>query len=209
MVFIFSYNRRKMLESILDKLTCFNPVILDDGSDFVLDYPIFVQFKHTGKEGFWEKYDHAFKISKKSYDDFFLFMQDDFLDLKLDKVRDLHNRFKNEPYVCNVINDGRSKCWNKLNAYLVSDDLYKTGFVDGSFFCNRSALSLIGFYIDPINKERFKNKSISSGVGQQLTSRFLKSGVSIYKPVKSLAYHGDYESLMNPESRKINKLISL
>jgi len=50
---------------------------------------------------------------------------------------------------------------------------------------------------------------MSSGVGRQLSIRLRDLKIPIFTPIKSFAYHGDHESLMNPEVRKIHKIISL
>ena len=59
-----------------------------------------------------------------------------------------------------------------------------------------------------IPKSRFNIKDISSGVGQYLTFAFNKAKVKMFTPIKSLAYHGDHESLMHKEERIKKPLIS-
>jgi hypothetical protein len=80
--------------------------------------------------------------------------------------------------------------------------------VDGSFFFNRSAIDKIGWYMNPVDPNRFiRNRMISAGEGEQLTARLVKNKVNMYKPIKSLALHTMHESTMNPGT--ITKLVSL
>jgi len=207
MIFIFSYNRAEMLSEVVKAIEGEHFLILDDGSDFESEN--MVKFKHEGKEGFWKKWKYAFDVAKKSTDELFIFMPDDFTDLQLGDILMLHEQHKHEQYAYNIINDGRDSSWMPFKAVQANDNTIQVGFVDCGFFCNREALKALEFRIDPIDPNRFKlKKNISSGVGQQLTNRFTRHKVKMFKPVKSLAYHGDHPSMMHPEERKLNPLIS-
>ena len=208
MTFIFNYEREEMFKEVLEHLKHLNPVVLDDGSSYFIDYPNVIKFKNGGKKEFWRKWFVAFELAKASDDDFFLFMPNDFLDLDLDLVQKLHKKYKNKPYLCNIINDGREWCWIQKPAEPVDQYVRKVYFTDCGFFCNREALERIEFTIDPVNPKRFKYRDISSGVGQQLTFKFNRNGVKMYLPIKSLAKHGDHESTMHGEERKKTPLIS-
>jgi len=207
-IFIFSFNREEMLKNVISCVKNLNYWIIDDGSDFKLDDPKFIQFPHGGKEKFAEKYDYALKLAEKTNADFYMFVQDDFLNLNMDGIFSIHNELKHNPYVCSVINDGRQKCWNGIMQKQINDHLYQIGFVDGSFFFNRSAIDEIGWYMNPVDPNRFiRNRMISAGEGEQLTVRFVRNNVNMYKPIKSLALHTMHESTMNPGT--ITKLVSL
>ena len=207
MIFVFSYDRKEMLSKVVESIKGEHFLILDDGSDFEMDN--MVKFPHEGKVGFWKRWAFAFKAASASIDDLFIFIPDDFEHLQVDKIKRLHKRHKHEPYAYNIINDGRLSNWFPFEPKQLNDDTIQVGFVDCGFFCNRGALGLLEFRVDPIDPKRFQlKKNISSGVGQQLTNRFNRHGVSMFIPVKSLAYHGDHESKMHPEERSINPLIS-
>jgi hypothetical protein len=207
MIFIFSYNREQMLRQVLTDIQGEAFVVLDDGSDFETDN--MVKFPHEGKAGFWKKWKHAFEMAEKSDDELFILMPDDFERLQMGDILMLHEQHKHEPYVYNIINDGRDSSWMPFTAIQTNEHTIQVGFTDCGFFCNREALKRLEFRIDPISPQRFKQKkNISSGVGQQLTNRFTRHGVKMFKPVRSLAYHGDHESMMHPEERKLNPLIS-
>jgi len=206
-IFVFSYDRQEMLSEVVKSIFREHFLILDDGSAFELDN--MVKFPHEGKQGFWKKWAFAFKTAEATNDDLFIFMPDDFKHLKLDRIKQLHEQHKHEPYAYNIINDGRLTNWFPFEPKHINEHTIQVGFVDCGFFCNREVLEKLDFRIDAIPLSRFnQRKNISSGVGQQLTNRFNRHKVNMYIPVKSLAYHGDHESKMHPEERSINPLIS-
>jgi hypothetical protein len=210
MIFIFSYNREQMLKKTLKPIKAMKPFILDDGSCFSMNYDRFLKLTHGGKQLFWRKWELAFDLAKASDDDFFLFMPDDFTDIKIGDILTIHEQLNHEPYVYNIINDGRDAQWTAFNPKQVDEYTIRIGFTDCGFFCNRKALDAIKWKIDPVNPLIFKrNPHMSSGVGQQLTSKFFYNDVAMYKPVRSLAYHGDHISQMHPLTRPLNPLISI
>jgi len=156
-----------------------------------------------GKENFWKIFNFMFKKIENRYNDIYIFTPDDFLDIDIDRIKAIHERLNHEPYAYNIINDGRNGLYNGVVPIGLDEDII-CGFVDCGFFCNREALDKIGYYVDEC-----KATKDSSGVGRQLSKRLLKEKVVMYKPIKSLASHGDHESIMHPEERKINPLKSL
>ena len=205
LIIIFSYNRKKMLHQILRHLDGFNIVVIDDGSPFPINHNSVISFTNGGKKEFWQRWDRALSVAQSSHCSRFIFMPDDFLEMDMDRIQDLMNRYGDAPYVYNLINDDREWSWIKYTPNLVSEDTYQIGFTDGGFFCSRSALDKIGFHMIPI---RHRRKIISSGIGHQLTHRFTRAKVPFYKPLKSLAFHGDHPSQMHPEERIKNPIIS-
>jgi len=208
-----------LLSSIkhLDKLTDEEIVILDDCSKFdikpYLNYADFYRSKDKlGKQGYWLQWRTAFSFAYESEDDLYIFMPDDFEKLDLERVKKIHNSLKSRAYSCNIINDGREECFRRYEPRpltIEGEDFKEIGFNDGGFFCNRATLDLLRFRFDEIRPVRFAyDTAISSGVGQQLTNRMRKAGVFMLMPIKSLAIHGDHESVMHPEERKKNPLIS-
>ena len=158
---------------------------------------------NAGKEMFWSVWNDMLKTAEKSEAELFIFMQDDFTDLDLERIKEIHETHKDKPYAFNIINDGRNGLFNGVVPVTI-DDKIMCGFVDCGFFCNREALDAIGYYM-----EQTEVKKDSSGVGRRLSNRFLKARVTMYKPVTSLAWHGDQDSIMHPEERRKNPLISL
>jgi hypothetical protein len=208
MIFVFSYEREQMLKDLTAELKGENFLILDDGSSFHITEDM-VRFPHEGKAGFYKKWQFAFKTAEATKDDFFLFIPSDFQNVQLDEIKRIHEGMKHQAYVYNVINDGREWCWIQKDPEPYNENTDKIYFTDCGFFCNRKALESINFKIRTVDPKRFKlSKDISSGVGQNLTMQFHTARVPIYMPKKSLAYHGDHQSVMHPEHRKKNPLIS-
>ena len=186
--------------------------IIDDGSEYqhtwIRGATIHV-FEHGGKPLFWNRWDHALKLASESQDDFFLFLPDDYSQIDFDGIHEFHRRQSTDnPYICNVANDGRGPQWTTAKQVIIDEVVEWVGWTDCSFFCNRAALEAIGFGMLEVPASRFRVDNISSGVGQQLTQRFNRAGVPMYRPFKSFAFHGDHESVMHPEERKRNPLIT-
>lgn len=199
-VYLTTYNRPKMLMETVKHLERFDiiPIIYNDG----------ITHPHRGKQGFWETWDEILKDAEKNPSDLYLFMPDDFKDIDIERILELHEEHKHEPYAYNIINDGRFECWLQFQRQQPKNGTEQVGFVDCGFFCNREGLSKTKWRIKQPPKERFENPNMSSGVGMQLTHAFTNGKVKMYKPVKSLAFHGDHESQMHPNERKNNPLIS-
>lgn len=206
--YITTYNREEMLTELVDDLKQYDisPIILDDGSSYNSNETNYLRHKHRGKKGFWKTWDHILKDCKEA--DLYLFLPDDFKDINIAELIRLHHTLKDKPYCYNIINDSRAKNWTNILQRKVDESTIMCGYVDCGFFCNKEALDKIGYYMKEVPKSWFNKDSISSGVGYQLSKRFLKARVVMYKPVKSLAYHGNHKSEMHPEERKLNPLIS-
>lgn len=192
--YVFTYDRPEMLEKVLESLKGVNTTVKNDGVDF----------EFRGKDKFWMTWDEVLKDCAKQKTDLFLFTPDDFLDLDVERVKELHEQFKEEPYIYNIINDGRERIWTSINPTPYDEQTEVCGFTDGGFFCNLKALIKIGFFMDDMEWTEIE----SSGIGLSLTYRANRFGVPCYRPFKSLAYHGDHESKMHPEERIKNPLIS-
>jgi len=179
------------------------PIILDDGSDYEIELPYAFRHKHRGKEGFYITWDEMLKECKRIETDFFLFMPDDFLEVDIDRIMELHEKYKHEPYAYNIINDGRTGYWTGIQPKQIDKDTIMSGMIDCGFFCNRKALDRIGYYMNET-----QHNETASGVGRDLSTRFLDARILMYTPVKSLAIHGNHESKMHKEERLKNPLIS-
>lgn len=200
-----------MLRQVVEELKGEEFIVLDDGSDFDIESLDcnYVRFEHVGKEGFWRSWNYALNLCKESNDEFFMFTPDDFTNLDLKRIKKLHNQFKSKAYIYNTINDGREQNFIHTPVFNVDDETINVGFNDCGFFCNRLALEKLNFEMKQIPASRFVQEGISSGVGQQLTQRLYSAGVPMYKPIKSLAFHGEHESVMHKQERKLNPLKSI
>lgn len=202
LIFIFSYNRKEMLENLILELESKNcdVIVIDDGSNFYIKHENKILFPHEGKLFHWKRWNSAFQTAFESEYKYFGFLPDDFSNIDFDFV------FPANPCVLNVLNDGRLQNWNQIQP-IDFGPVYKVGFTDCGFFCQRESLERIGFYVSKTLMQS-RGEFASSGVGLQLTNRFNKAEVPIFTPKKSLAFHGDHESKMHPELRKIEPLIS-
>ena len=204
--FITTYNRFGMLSKVVNHLNSFGiiPQIKDDGSKYNHNIPQYFRHEHRGINKFWITWNEILEDCKDSDSELFLFMPDDFQDLDVERMIALHYEYtKKGAYAYNLINDGRAGQWTGVLEAKVDSDTIMCGMVDCGFFCNKEALDKIGYYIN-----NTKRTSGSSGVGQQLSMRFLGQRIVMYKPVKSLATHGDHKSEMHTEERLKNPLIS-
>ncbi len=214
MITIFSYNRQLMLLNLVRELRRKLPderiVVIDDGSDF--DPMLFVhicefhRLVHKGKEQWWKNWQYAFDICKESGDDFFAFMPDDWWDIWVDDIMQIH-KDASGAYAFNFYNNNMKQSWTKMQEKEV--DLFhveatECGFVDCGYFCNRETLESINFKQPYISMINFYKPNASSGVGRTQTHEFEKNGVKMYRPKVSLIWTEQHRSMMHPEERKIN-----
>ena len=206
--YVLSYNRPKLIREVTEHLikNGIYPIILDDGSDVVPDLPYVFSHKHRGKQGFWVTWDEMLTECERIQNDFFLFMPDDHQDIDIDRIMKLHEQYKDKPYAYNIINDGRTGRWTGIQPKDIDNDTIMSGMVDCGFFCNRKALDKIGYFMNPAMVT-----DDSSGVGRQLSQRFLQNRVLMYTPKKSLAcnHKGQADSRMHPIERIKNPLKSI
>lgn len=190
------------------------PVVIDDGSDF--DPLLFAKkcefhrLRHKGKEQYFLNWQYAFEICKQSDDDFFLFIPDDFSDIDYVRIDAIFN-IMDGLFAYNLLNDGRPSCWTpikKKETTVAGVESYQVSYCDGGYFTNRETLEAIQFEQEFISFRRFDRENISSGVGETQSRKFWKAGIPMYCPKKSLCYHGEHESKMHTELRKIQPLIS-
>lgn len=187
------------------------PIIIDDETEPSLDLPNVRTHPHRGKKGFWLSWHEVLKDCKNNPADMYLFTVDDFKNLDVKGIIRRHNKLtKKGAYVHNIINDGRNdKCWTTIRQIKLSNNLWRIGWTDCAFFCNREALDRIGYYMHSPQENWFNiREDISSGVGMMLTKRLNGARVPIYRPEYSLALHGNHESKMHGKHREQTKLIS-
>lgn len=213
MIVIFSYNRYEWLLDMLRDLEDEEVVVIDDGSDFDVEplrrYCDFYRFPHVGKPGFWRLWDAALKVCYSRRDDYFLFLQDDVKDIRLDTIKQATEGL--DLFAFNIMRRGSDRGWVQKAWFEVELNglpCYDMSYVDCIFSTNRKSLNKVGWYMDGIGSRRFLRPTISSGVGQQLSRRLHGAGIPMYMPEKSLAYHGAHESKMHPVERKNNPLVS-
>ena len=213
---ISNYERYDMLMQLLNEINNINLeninvdyMIFDDCSPYEIEKNVIVNSNHRGKFEYWRTFNEMFNFSKKEEYDLYVFTPNDFLNYDFDKLINLALKLKNIKYFCNIINDGRKISWIKKDPYNINDIVDRIYFTDCGFFTNRKTLETLEFKIYPVIRKKNQSNNVSSGVGKQLSERLFKLNIPILNPVKSLAYHGNHDSLMNPYERQINKLISI
>lgn len=217
-----------MLVSLLDEISLFrlnNPKheievdVYDDCSGFkesfiegiVRDYDVLFHQTHQnyGKQHHYILWNEDLFNLHRDSADLCIFIPSDLQKVDFDRIVSTHIKFGGENYVVNLVNDGRTMSWNKLSPQRYNKDFMRIFFVDCIFFTNRETLDLLNYQIHDIHPSRFKKSPlVSSGVGQQLTARLNALKVPIYTPYNSIAYHGEHESTMHKELRKIQPLVS-
>jgi hypothetical protein len=197
--YITSYNRPEMLKAVVSHLEsqgveCY---VYEDG----------VTHEFRGKQGFWKTWNEMFIHAKENKADLYIFAPDDFLNIDVEQIKQRHEQIKKHLYIYNLINDGRLMQWIRQEPKQINEDTIHVSFTDCGFFISRHTFEHLGFKMGEVSPTWFQRNG-SSGVGYQLTIRAKARGIPCYTPVRSLAYHGDHESVMHPELRKKEPLIS-
>lgn len=197
-VILSSPGRETMLKSLLTELKGYEVEVINDPKTF-------------GKRNFWKRYNQVIDICLKSRFDTYLILPDDVKNLDLKTIERIASRHSKERFTCNVINDGRTSCWGgrKFRPEIKRQGEYE--FIEVNFFdcggiTNRETLQaltpLIAF------SDKWHRVRTSSGVGFQITKQLRILKAKMYTSSPSLCYHGDHDSVMHPEERKKNPLIS-
>jgi hypothetical protein len=159
-----------------------------------------------GLHNHWQWFNRALQDLKSEDADFYLFVQDDMR---------LCNRFferllsvwmsipdPNKAALNPLVDRARvhSPCWTGVLPQAVGD-AELTGWVDGAFLCERRLLEELNFAISPIPLSRWqKNPLLSSGVGQDISTRLQSRGLGLYRAKESLVAHVSEESCMHPDT---------
>jgi hypothetical protein len=214
---ISNYKRKDMLTNLVKQIqnNGFDYFIVDDKSDYDLseivddtcksiittDKYVVNEFNY-GKNLYYKTFTKLMQycITKTDYD-YFIFTPNDFVDYDFDILFKYANAFKDDYFMFNIINDGRTQCWNHHSITKLTNDIYRAYYCDCGFITNYKTLKVFNFTI-PKPPLVFEREDRSSGVGYYLTTRGIKAGVNMYLPVKSLALHGEHDSVMHYEQRK-------
>jgi len=219
LLFIISnYEREEMLKNLLSEIKKNNNekitidyIIFDDVSSYKMDDPNFIiNDSHRGKYEYWKTFNEMFKYCENTNYDIYVFTPNDFQNYKFERIFEYGMKLKEHYYIFNIINDGRTMCWNNKSPINITNEVRLQYFTDCGFFTNYKTIMLLEFKVNEINhKKKISNSTIGSLVGSQLTNRLNKLKVPIFTPINSIAYHGGHSSLMNPIEREKNKLISI
>jgi len=223
-IVITTFNRPKMLYSLLGQIEKqtkdkkIKILLLNDCSTEKYELSNYDLIKinfcpNKGKKLFWEIIDLSFKVCKKIDSKYFVYLQDD-LKLCDNFFNELKNKYENikddKKISLEFRTDNRTERpnWNNFEPQIVGDYIH-SNWVELDFICEKKFFDVLEYKINEISKNRWDNNpNLSSGVGQQLTQRLLSLGFNMYHTKKSFVGHGDHQSKMNEEERKITKLIS-
>lgn len=94
------------------------------------------------------------------------------------------------------------QCEPQLMCYPDTDNnllrIWKSGWVDMEFICERKFFEQLNYSIDDVNPIRWKrNPFLGSGVGQQISDRLRNKGFSLYQVDESLSWTNHADSVMN------------
>lgn len=225
-IIITTYNRPKMLKTLLDdiKYNSFGKRVLvtifDDGSnkdyEYLDNYDVkYVKYvKNNGKINYWKLITDTFKYCKNIKSKYYIYLPDDIRlkDNFFEESVRIFEKIKDEDKIClNLLMDeSRRGCPNWTGFEPVEyDDYYKTQWNDLCFISNFDFFQMLNFEILPINKNRWtENNELGSGVGQQMSMRLLSLNQNMYHVINTLIIHDDHESVMNHNNRKRIKLIA-
>ena len=199
-----------MLEALINEVKQYDYHVIDDGTNHDLSFiptDRLTKLEHGGKNRYWFNYTIGINKFLDSGKLNCLFLTDDVSNVDFHSIVEITNQMKSTHYTINLINDNRKHCWGHPKpAKDKYDNLINKGFFDCGGITNRATLKKIK--LKPMPKTWWV-EGRSSGVGYQMTRQLKQHNVTMWTPKKSLAYHGDHESVMHPKERIKNPLISL
>lgn len=205
-----TYNRRDMCQSVVDKLKDQADEIIvlrDGGESYDIEGATNYAKKNGGKEGYINTFQMLIDKVAKTESDYAIFVPDD-VDLERDFVDRAVELFEGCPHdvvVLNILKDGRGRSFGSITPVQLDAEYWHNDWVDGCFICYTHSLK--GMKLKQRSKEWFKEYKSGSGLGHSLSKAFRSKG-EIWQVSKSLVNHLGHESMMNPEERKVNPLVS-
>lgn len=172
---------------------------------------------NQGKKYYWKTVANGFRYMADERFDYFIQLPDD--------VRLVPHFFRQAILSWEQVRDHRKACLNLLVDYgrlmkpfwtsvipqTVSfgrHEFIRTGWTDLCYICSRRFLEIMNYTIDPVDPRWSSNTELSSGVGMQISRKLISQGYSIYSLKRSLVIHNDHPSVMHPNHRQENKLIT-
>jgi hypothetical protein len=231
-VAIPTYNRPKLLVRLLKQIDQaakgfnVNIYVFDDGSEHEASVTIdgirdelrnisnitVTRFENHGKKRYWQLVNLIFERLEESNSKYFYYLGDDLEVAETFFEESIHawESIQDEKKMSlNLLCDSRTKSWTDFERVKVDFDefsVYQNQWLDMIMMCDSK---LVGQRVDPISLSRWDVKPLlSSGVGAQLSTRLHSTGKSMYQVIRSLVQHGNHDSLMNPEERRLNPLVA-
>lgn len=220
LVTITAYNRpqmlRRLLSQIEDRAKGYEvfAFIADDASDNMDHLPEIAEefpwatvdlgVEHCGKEHYWELIDLCMGYAGVHDWDYWLHLPDDVtISTEIfDKCIALYQpgSVLNPLKVKRKLPRGQ---FTNKRPRVMSNGLIWTEWVDCCWFSDRHMGEALNWQIDPVDPGRwFLDPTLGSGVGSQMSNRLEIARVPMFQVQKTLVFHGDHDSLMNPKRKE-------
>lgn len=168
--------------------------------------------QNHGKRGFWRWVDRIYADQRTRDEAIFVFLPDDvrlcrgFFDRALRIWTGIADPKKAALTLFRDTGRDGKPCWTDQHPQDAGSVLL-TGWVDGAILCGRRYLEILDFSVRRVDPSRWrKDRTVSSGVGQQISLRLCAKGATMYGVKRSLLCHVEGPSTMNPEARRQNPL---
>ncbi|MDD3744256.1 MAG: glycosyltransferase [Lentimicrobiaceae bacterium] len=198
-------------------------VVFDDGSREPITTDIFClenirgvevhRFSNHGKQRYWSLVNKIFDRLSELKSDYYFYLGDDLevgVGFFSESIRVWNSICDPAKVSLNLLRDSRTMSWTNFKSVemeFCGNTVIKTQWLDMIMIFNKK---LLAHRLEEVSLSRWEsNPLLSSGVGAQLSKRFHNSGYGMYQVKHSLVYHGDHDSEMNPEDRKINPLVAV
>lgn len=221
-IVITTYNRSEMLEKLLDEIHNKKKnlkilvMIFDDGGteEIKIKHPYqkkITLYPNNGKRKYYRIINASFNIIKNISSEYFIYLPDDvsLIDNFFDETKRIYESIHSPNKIClSILTDGRINRTNWTDFESIDfGEFYKTQWNDLCFIAKKNFFESLDYKILPITPKRWeKNPNLSSGVGQQISMRLLSFNLEMFHTKKSMVLHGDHESKMNYNERKITSL---
>lgn len=211
--YITSYNREESLKRIVSEHIKHNIdfIIVDDGSYFInneyWEQFNIMKYDRYGKIKHIHKFNDIFEHFNNSNYDSIIVLPDDVYNVDFDYIKMIAEVNKNEEYIFNLLTDHRKTCWNTIQPIYLEQNIERVYFTDCIFLTNKKTISFFNNMTLP--KKWFDTENKSSGVGYTMSKIANINDIAIYRRVTSICTHSDEISVMHPEERKNNPLLSV
>lgn len=230
-VFITAYNRPGPLSTLLAQLNSqaaphsVRISVYDDGSSEPLRTETVPNVRwrrvrrNHGKKGFWRTYNALMAEAEWGPPaDLYCCLPDDvtLCDNFFSSVLKYWNGITDPKKIAlNLLFDDRCRRanWTGIQGELLRfGDLeaWHTGWIDCAFVCSVELFEALDWRLDAIPPERWRHsEAVSSGVGQQMSTRLVQAGHSLYSVPWSFIRLLDVPSQMNPQARAATPISDL
>lgn len=167
---------------------------------------------HCGKLNYWQIIHAAYQNLKSKTFDYLIHMPDDIelVNNFMDKAISVWESISDPRKVClNLLREinRNNPGWTQVQAHEYSTAT-NTGWVDMCYLATPRYFNILRYEIHAIDPQWSGNPERSSGVGMQISRRLVCAGMHLYQVKNSLVKHGIHESVMHPQHRKLNPLIT-